>query len=42
MAIAVKPLSLRRPDGAENYEVRLATSPHLVITALDRPTARRG
>jgi len=41
MEIAVKPLQLRRPDIAEEYEVLLANYPNLVIAALDRPTARR-
>jgi predicted nucleic acid-binding protein len=41
MEIAVKPLQLRRPDVAEEYEVLLANYPNLVIAALDRPTARR-
>ena len=41
MEIAVKPLQLRRPDIAEEYEVLLASYPNLVIAALDRPTARR-
>jgi predicted nucleic acid-binding protein len=41
MEIAVKPLQMRRPDVAEEYEVLLANYPNLVIAALDRPTARR-
>jgi predicted nucleic acid-binding protein len=41
MEIAVKPLQLRRPDIAEEYEVLLANYSNLVIAALDRPTARR-
>ena len=41
MEIAVKPLQLRRPDVAEEYEVLLANYPNLVIAALDRPAARR-
>ena len=41
MEIAVKPLQLRRPDIAEEYEVLLASYPNLVIAALDRSTARR-
>jgi predicted nucleic acid-binding protein len=41
MEIAVKPLHMRRPDVAEEYEVLLANDPNLVIAALDRPTARR-
>ncbi len=41
MEIAVKPLYLRRPDVAEEYEVLLANYPNLIIAALDRPTARR-
>jgi len=41
MEIAVKPLQLRRPDIAEEYEILLANYPNLVIAALDRPTARR-
>ena len=41
MEIAVKPLHMRRPDVAEEYEVLLANDPNLVIAALDRPAARR-
>jgi predicted nucleic acid-binding protein len=41
MEIAVKPLQMRRPDVAEEYEVLLANYPNLVIAALDLPTARR-
>jgi predicted nucleic acid-binding protein len=41
MEIAVKPLHMRRPDVAEEYEVLLANYPNLVIAALDRLTARR-
>ena len=41
MEIAVKPLNMRRPDVAEEYEVLLANYPNLVIAALDLPTARR-
>jgi predicted nucleic acid-binding protein len=41
MEIAVKPLQMRRPDVAEEYEVLLANYPNLVIAALDRPTACR-
>jgi predicted nucleic acid-binding protein len=41
MEIAVKPLQMRRPDVAEEYEVLLANYPNLVIAAIDRPTARR-
>ena len=41
MEIAVKPLHMRRPDVAEEYEILLANYPNLVIAALDRPTARR-
>jgi predicted nucleic acid-binding protein len=41
MEIAVKPLQMRRPDVAEEYEILLANYPNLVIAALDRPTARR-
>jgi len=41
MEIAVKPLQMRRPDVAEEYEVLLANYPNLVIAALDQLTARR-
>ena len=41
MEIAVKPLHMRRPDVAEEYEVLLANYPNLAIAALDRPTVRR-
>jgi predicted nucleic acid-binding protein len=41
MEIAVKPLQMRRPDVAEEYEVLLANYPNLVIAALDRQTTRR-
>jgi predicted nucleic acid-binding protein len=41
MEIAVKPLQLRRPDVAAEYEILLANYPNLVIAALDRPAARR-
>ena len=41
MEIDVKPLQMRRPDIAEEYEVLLANYPNLVIAALDRPAARR-
>ena len=41
MEIAVKPLHMRRPEVAEEYEVLLANDPNLVIAALDRPAARR-
>ena len=41
MEIAVKPLQMRRPDVAEEYEVLLANYPNLVIAALDWPAGRR-
>jgi len=41
MEIAVKPLQMRRPDVADEYEVLLANYPNLVIAALDWPAGRR-
>jgi predicted nucleic acid-binding protein len=41
MEITVKPLQLERPDVADEYEVLLATYPHLLVADVDRATARR-
>jgi predicted nucleic acid-binding protein len=41
MEIAVKPLQLGRPEVADEYDVLLATYPHLTVADIDRPIARR-
>jgi predicted nucleic acid-binding protein len=40
MEIAVKPLQLERPQVADEYEVLLATYPHLLVVDVDRAIAR--
>jgi predicted nucleic acid-binding protein len=41
MEIAVKPLQLGRADVADEYELLLATYPHLTVVGIDREIARR-
>jgi predicted nucleic acid-binding protein len=41
MELAVRPLQLGRPEVADEYEVVLATYPHLRVVSINRPIARR-
>jgi predicted nucleic acid-binding protein len=41
MEIAVKPLQLERPGVADEYEIVVATYPHLLVVDIDRAIARR-
>ena len=41
MEIAVRPLQLMRPEVADEYEVLLASFPHLTIVNVNRRIARR-
>ena len=41
MEVAVKPLQLGRPEVADEYDLLLATYPHLSVVDIDRDVARR-
>ena len=41
MEMAVRPLQLGRPEVADEYDVLLATYPHLTVAEIDRGIARR-